>query len=287
MAGIDIELFTRKMISPNWSLGIPTTREAVFLKESLKVNTINKTSHSNVSLELVNKTLYHALEIATPVVWAPNQWHSIRMHDNLPDFIIDINDLHVRETELWIFPDTCGEMQFSNAKFGVEFFVVMHGYLTTDRLHVAAIGGQLGIPGNTPVPMSCYMKQIKTGTNYKDLDEVSKGIIRALLYRTQLIEPEIRERRQKSLRKTKKKQEKNFKNPRVIYLRKFKRGLHSDSCPSDKTLEWRVTVRGHWRNQAYGPKRSKRKPIFISEHFRGPDGAPIKPLRETLIKVDR
>ena len=38
---------------------------------------------------------------------------------------------------------------------------------------------------------------------------------------------------------------------------------------SGTTLSYRTMVRGHWRNQAYGPKLSKRKRLWIEPHVRG------------------
>ncbi|MFE5485932.1 hypothetical protein [Streptomyces sp. NPDC056527] len=36
----------------------------------------------------------------------------------------------------------------------------------------------------------------------------------------------------------------------------------------------RWIVRGHWRNHYY-PARKAHPPIWIDQHFKGPDGAPI------------
>lgn len=38
----------------------------------------------------------------------------------------------------------------------------------------------------------------------------------------------------------------------------------------------RFMVRGHWRNQAYGPKRGLRRPLYISPFIKGPEDAPLK-----------
>lgn len=34
-------------------------------------------------------------------------------------------------------------------------------------------------------------------------------------------------------------------------------------------------VKGHWRNQPYGPGRAQVRPIWIAPHIKGPEGAPI------------
>lgn len=37
----------------------------------------------------------------------------------------------------------------------------------------------------------------------------------------------------------------------------------------------RWAVRGHWRNQPYGPMRSLRKPVWVRSHIKGPSDAPM------------
>lgn len=70
----------------------------------------------------------------------------------------------------------------------------------------------------------------------------------------------------------------------------------SDLRPSvreDRTLlgtetsryQHRWVVDGHWRSQPHGPGSSLRKPIWISPHLKGPDGAPL--LTGDKVKVIR
>jgi hypothetical protein len=40
------------------------------------------------------------------------------------------------------------------------------------------------------------------------------------------------------------------------------------------TVRWLVS--GHWRDQAYGPQRSLRRPMWINPHVKGPAGKPLK-----------
>lgn len=49
-------------------------------------------------------------------------------------------------------------------------------------------------------------------------------------------------------------------------------------------LRHRVIVRGHWRNQAYGPRRSLRRRIWVDEYVKGPDDAPLV-VRPTVYRV--
>lgn len=60
---------------------------------------------------------------------------------------------------------------------------------------------------------------------------------------------------------------------RVIELRR-----HESSRPegmSEREYHHQWVVRGHWRQQACGPERSQRKPIWITPHIKGPEGAPM------------
>lgn len=44
---------------------------------------------------------------------------------------------------------------------------------------------------------------------------------------------------------------------------------------SHRRYDKRFWVSGHWRNQACGPGRKLRRPVWISPHIKGPDGAPV------------
>lgn len=43
-----------------------------------------------------------------------------------------------------------------------------------------------------------------------------------------------------------------------------------------RPLEWRVYRRGHWKRQAFGPKRGQRRLIYVSPYLAGPEDAPFK-----------
>jgi hypothetical protein len=47
----------------------------------------------------------------------------------------------------------------------------------------------------------------------------------------------------------------------------------------------RYLVHSHWRNQAYGTGRLKRKYILIPQHWRGPQDAPLSNPHETITKI--
>lgn len=42
-----------------------------------------------------------------------------------------------------------------------------------------------------------------------------------------------------------------------------------------RTLTNRIPVVGHWRQTPCGPGRSQRKPVYIADYWKGPEGAPI------------
>ncbi|WP_236788087.1 hypothetical protein [Amycolatopsis sp. GM8] len=60
---------------------------------------------------------------------------------------------------------------------------------------------------------------------------------------------------------------------------------HRDAAPTnnqtndagdEREFAVRWMVRGHWRNQAYGPNRQLRRPVWINPHIKGPDDKPFK-----------
>lgn len=58
------------------------------------------------------------------------------------------------------------------------------------------------------------------------------------------------------------------------------RTVRHPSEPSDDEQEARSytrrwLVRGHWRQQACGPRRSQRKPVWIAPYVKGPEGTPL------------
>jgi len=61
---------------------------------------------------------------------------------------------------------------------------------------------------------------------------------------------------------------------RVVRLR---RGLGGDHATGDgsRAYQHRWIVRGHWRNQPWGPGHELRRPTYILPHLKGPDGAPL------------
>lgn len=63
----------------------------------------------------------------------------------------------------------------------------------------------------------------------------------------------------------------------LIELRRLSQAdrASSESGASGRDYSKKWWVAGHWRQQACGPKRSLRKPIWISPYIKGPDGAPL------------
>lgn len=63
----------------------------------------------------------------------------------------------------------------------------------------------------------------------------------------------------------------------IIDLRRLAAKRGEDTSRGDgREYHVRWMVRGHWRQQACGPGRRFRKPVFIPPHIRGPEGAPLK-----------
>jgi hypothetical protein len=71
---------------------------------------------------------------------------------------------------------------------------------------------------------------------------------------------------------------------RVLHLAPTRVG-HSGGGGGSRSVRWWVS--GHWRSQPYGPQRSLRRPVWIAAHVRGPQGAPLRAPRPTVVAVDR
>ncbi|MFG3602427.1 hypothetical protein [Micromonospora chersina] len=72
----------------------------------------------------------------------------------------------------------------------------------------------------------------------------------------------------------------NRPTPEVRVVRIRGRHLPSAARPStpngaQRSQSSRFWVSGHWRNQAHGPRRSLRRPVYIHPFLKGPDDAPI------------
>lgn len=61
----------------------------------------------------------------------------------------------------------------------------------------------------------------------------------------------------------------------VVHLRRPEYRPRHDDDDHARRIGVRFAVRGHWRNQAYGPNRSLRKLILIPPHMKGPSDAPL------------
>lgn len=64
--------------------------------------------------------------------------------------------------------------------------------------------------------------------------------------------------------------------PRVSTIALRRRASHHIHAEGEGHVhQVRYPVRGHWRNQAYGPGRALRRRIWIADQWRGPEDAPI------------
>ena len=70
---------------------------------------------------------------------------------------------------------------------------------------------------------------------------------------------------------------------RKVYLRRPKAASHGDGDGGEVDYSHRWMVSGHWRNQAYGPGQSRRKPMWIAPHIKGPEDKPL--VMKTTVKV--
>lgn len=92
------------------------------------------------------------------------------------------------------------------------------------------------------------------------------------------------ERVQPAIRRRSKRSGVSVSRVRVIDLRGSSH--HAAAHPGSPDRHHRWVVKGHWRQQPYGPGRSLRKPVWIRPHIKGPEGAPLLPPSE-VVKVLR
>ncbi len=74
---------------------------------------------------------------------------------------------------------------------------------------------------------------------------------------------------------------------RVLHLRRPR--VDGPSVASEgegRSITVRHLVRAHWRQQAYGPGWSLRRPLLIAPHWRGPEDGPVR-VTETVWSLDR
>ena len=76
---------------------------------------------------------------------------------------------------------------------------------------------------------------------------------------------------------------------RDIHVVTLRRPVTKDETDSTREVDWqwRWWVRGHWRQQAVGPNRQDRAPVWIMPYVKGPDDRPIKPNVPTIYNVTR
>lgn len=62
-----------------------------------------------------------------------------------------------------------------------------------------------------------------------------------------------------------------------IYVSRQRSALEGPATPSEALyrLTYRLLVRGHWKQQAHGPRRASRKLIWVEPYLRGPDVAEV------------
>ncbi len=89
---------------------------------------------------------------------------------------------------------------------------------------------------------------------------------------------ETRAPQDKKLARSAKRAGKTLPDVRIIDLRRHARPKQEAemSDAERRKISVRFMVRGHWKRQAYGPKRGLRKTIYVAPFLKGPDGAPLK-----------
>lgn len=67
-----------------------------------------------------------------------------------------------------------------------------------------------------------------------------------------------------------------------VTLREMEYGAPEINGQKRGALTHQHIVRGHWRQQACGPKRAWRKPTYIGPYIKGPDGTPLASSKPTV-----
>jgi hypothetical protein len=62
---------------------------------------------------------------------------------------------------------------------------------------------------------------------------------------------------------------------RVVRLREAPGDHRGAQSEGGRTYHHRWAVAGHWRQQAWGPRHSQRRPTYINPYLKGPEGAPL------------
>ena len=64
----------------------------------------------------------------------------------------------------------------------------------------------------------------------------------------------------------------------LIRVIRLPRRVRDQASAEHVAVDWqsRWIVRGHWRNQPWGPERKRVRPVWIAPHIKGPEDKPIK-----------
>jgi hypothetical protein len=90
-------------------------------------------------------------------------------------------------------------------------------------------------------------------------------------------QPTVAETKQQHYEPTKNEVQKKKRRPGTITTVSLRRMKRVDAEPgaSGRKLTHQHIVRGHWKQQAYGPARSLRKPLWIPSYLQGPEGGEL------------
>lgn len=72
-------------------------------------------------------------------------------------------------------------------------------------------------------------------------------------------------------------------NVTLIDLRALRHITPAEAGDGSRTYSYRWVVRGHWRNQPYGPGREERRITWIPSHVKGPADAPFKSTEKVMV----
>lgn len=107
-----------------------------------------------------------------------------------------------------------------------------------------------------------------------------------LLMNQRIIETKKEPVRRETLKRLQRAKVEYVPSVNIVTLRRTAKTAGTDETHD---VEWhhRWVVSGHWRQQAYGPHREQRRPIWILPHIKGPESKPLKMTPTRIFSVSR
>lgn len=141
----------------------------------------------------------------------------------------------------------------------------------------------------SPLAQDYTLENLAWDTTEHENQEIKKLLTTTWLLATQENVGKIRDEKTRLRRHWIPKPEKGPRPEQQVHIVTLREAKPAQTPIDDTTEErgesWltvRFLVRGHWRNQACGPRQSLRRPTWVAPYIKGPETAPIKPVKPTV-----